>query len=114
MSLAVMPGLVPAMTDEKDHAPAKCRADAAMKRGLPLLMFFVALCTAPAFATIVPSCLSAQDAVHAQQEEAWIRRCAAAQHNSGAISEAENNCRQWLETCRRAPPAAARPGFMTY
>jgi hypothetical protein len=75
-------------------------------------MLFAMLNAAPALATIVPSCQSARNAVHAQQEEAWIRRCASAQQKSGAAAEAENNCRRWLETCRRAPPA--RPGFMTY
>jgi hypothetical protein len=76
------------------------------------LMFFVVLGIAPAFATMVPPCQSALNAVYAQREEAWIRQCTIAQHNGGAISEAENNCRRWLETCRRAPPT--RPGFMTY
>jgi len=81
-------------------------------RKLLLPMLFAALCATPAFATIVPPCQSAQQAVHAQQEEAWIHQCALAQRKSGAISEAESNCRRWLETCRRAP--AARPGFMTF
>jgi len=70
------------------------------------------LSAAPAFATIVPPCQSAQQAGHVQQEEAWIHQCALAQQKSGAISEAESNCRRWLEACRRAPPT--RPGFMTF
>jgi len=79
---------------------------------LPLLTLFAAIFAPPAFATIVPACQSAQQAVHVQQEEAWIHQCALAQQKSGAISEAESNCRRWLEACRRAPPT--RPGFMTY
>jgi len=79
---------------------------------LLLPMLFAALCATPAFATIVPPCASARNAVQAHQEAAWIHQCALAQRKSGAISEAENNCRRWLESCRRSPPA--RPGFMTF
>jgi hypothetical protein len=80
-------------------------------RVLPFLMIFTALCAAPALATIVSPCQSAQQALNASQEKAWIRRCASAQKNV-AIAEAENNCRRWLETCRRTPPT--RPGLMTF
>jgi len=82
-----------------------------MTRSL-IVAVFAALCAAPAFATIVPACQSARQAVHVQQEEGWIHQCARAQQKSGAISEAESNCRRWLEACRRAPPT--RPGFMTF
>jgi hypothetical protein len=81
-------------------------------RNLLLLILFAALGIAPAFATIVSPCQSALNAMHAQQEEAWVRQCASAQRRRNAAADAENDCRRWLETCRRAPPA--RPGFMTF
>jgi hypothetical protein len=81
-------------------------------RCLSFVTLFAAVSAAPAFATVVPPCRSASQAISAQQEEAWIRQCAAAQRQGGAISEAESSCRRWLERCRRAP--AARPGIMTY
>jgi len=101
-----MAGTNPAMTMRKIILKQRT----AMRR-LLLSTIFAMLSAAPAFATIVPPCQSAQQAVHAQQEEAWIRRCASAQKNV-AIAEAESSCRRWLETCRRAPPT--RPGFMSF
>jgi hypothetical protein len=82
-------------------------------RALLLLTIFIAL-AAPAFAAILPSCQSVWKAVSAQQEEAWLRQCALAQRQSGAIFDVEDSCRRWFETCRRTPPNAMPPGFMTY
>ena len=89
-------------------------ADKQAMRGLLLLTIFIALAAAPAFAAILPSCQSVWKAVNAQQEEAWLRQCALAQRQSGAIFDVEDSCRRWLETCRRTPANAMPPGFMAY
>jgi len=73
---------------------------------------FVTLSAAPAFATIVPVCQGAHQAIVTRQEEAWISRCAATQQKDVAAAKAEKNCREWLEACRRRSPM--RPGFMTF
>jgi hypothetical protein len=83
-------------------------------RSLLLSTLLVALSATPAFAAVLPSCQSVWKAVNAQQEEAWLRQCALAQRQSGAIFDVEDNCRRWFETCRRTPPNAMPPGFMTY
>jgi hypothetical protein len=83
-------------------------------RGLLLLTILTAFAAAPAFAAILPSCQSVWKTVNARQEEAWLRQCALAQRQSGAIFDVEDNCRRWFETCRRTPPNAMPPGFMTY
>jgi hypothetical protein len=83
-------------------------------RGLLLLTILTVLAAAPAFAAILPSCQSVWKAMNAQQEEAWLRQCALAQRQSGAIFDVEDSCRRWFETCRRTPPNAIPPGFITY
>jgi hypothetical protein len=83
-------------------------------RKLLSLMLFAMLNAAPAFASILPSCQSAWKAINTQQEEVWLRQCALAQRQSGAIFEVEDSCRRWFEICRRTPPNAMPPGFMTY
>ena len=84
-----------------------------MKPGFSLVLLLpLYAAPAPAFATVVPPCQSAQRAMHTQQEAAWMRQCIAAQRQASASADAENNCRRWLESCRRAP--ATRPGYMTF
>ncbi|HLL28181.1 MAG TPA: hypothetical protein VKT73_11130 [Xanthobacteraceae bacterium] len=84
-------------------------------RGLSLLMFAALLCAAPAaHAALLPSCQSVWRAVNAQQQEAWLRQCALAQRQSGAVFDVEDSCRKWFETCRRTPPNATPPGMITH
>jgi hypothetical protein len=85
-----------------------------MKRSSLIIALFTTLSASPAFATILPSCQSVWHAVNAQQQEAWLRQCALAQRQSGAVFDVEDGCRRWFETCRRTPPNATPPRIFTF
>jgi len=66
-------------------------------------------------ATVVPPCQGVLQAIRGQGEEAWFRRCAAAQvRHRGPAFNGEDFCRRWIAMCRRNPASAGPSGAIPY